>query len=75
VDVVDLVAQGQILERQALDASPDVSDRSQGPTGAAVNQPRASAAIQSICDFRNAADKQSSVAYFVGSTSYPDFGR
>jgi hypothetical protein len=26
VDVVDLVAQGEILERQALDASPDVSE-------------------------------------------------
>lgn len=29
VDVVELVTQGEILERQALDASPDVSDRCQ----------------------------------------------
>ncbi|OQE33741.1 hypothetical protein PENNAL_c0876G02464, partial [Penicillium nalgiovense] len=27
VDVVDLVAHGETLERQVLDASPDVSDR------------------------------------------------
>jgi hypothetical protein len=46
VDVVDLVAQGQILERQALDASPDVSDRSQDSWLSRRNMPRNSVCPQ-----------------------------
>ena len=61
--------------RPASDNTTGHSRAQTRPAGAPVNQPRASAAIQSICDFHNAADEQCSMARFAGPTGYSGVGR